>query len=162
MPEHRIDVGSIKRIGRDRDFLSGVLFLACGGTFFWLARGLSFGTSRSMGPAYFPTIMAVALMGIGAIVLLRSMIAGSGPVEGFALRAASLVTLGSVLFGVLIRDAGLVAAIVVLVVVSAWGSRHFRLWPVLALGIGLSLACTLLFVEALGLPLPIIGPWLGR
>ena len=160
MPRPRYDPTPLGRIAQDRDFLSGAMFLGCGGTFLWLAGSLSFGTSRSMGPAYFPTIMAVALIAIGLIVLVRSFLSGSGPVQGFAVRAAGLVTIGSVLFGILIRDAGLIVAVIVLVLVSALGSRRMRIVPVLALAVGLSATSAILFVGALGLPIPILGPWL--
>ena len=45
---------------------------------------------------------------------------------------------------------------------SAWASRQFR-WPVaLALAVGLAAFSALVFVRALGLPLPVVGSWLGR
>jgi hypothetical protein len=160
MARRPFDPAALGRIVQDQDFLSGAMFLGCGGTFLWLAGSLSFGNSRSMGPAYFPTIMAVVLIAIGLTVLVRSLFGGSGPVQGFAFRAAGLVTVGAVLFGILIRDAGLILSVIVLVLVSALGSRRMRIVPVLALAVGLSAACTILFVGALGLPIPIVGPWL--
>uniref|UniRef100_UPI002FDE9823 tripartite tricarboxylate transporter TctB family protein n=1 Tax=Pelomicrobium sp. TaxID=2815319 RepID=UPI002FDE9823 len=65
------------------------------------------------------------------------------------------------LFGALVRGAGLVPATAVLVLVSAYASVYFRWFPSLALAAGLTLFCALVFVYALGLPLPLLGPWLG-
>ena len=58
------------------------------------------------------------------------------------------------------RGAGIVAAIGILVLVSALADRNFRWLPSLALAGALAVFCTVVFVLALGLPIPIVGPWL--
>jgi hypothetical protein len=146
---------------RNRDFLSGALFVLCGAGFLWLSQELSFGSSRSMGPAYFPTIMAVTLIAIGAIVLIRSFFTDSGGVERVAIKGAGLVTVGTLAFGALIQSAGLIAATIAIVIIASLGSRKFNLRSALALGIGLAAACAFLFVKMLGLPIPIFGEWLS-
>jgi putative tricarboxylic transport membrane protein len=154
-------VGHLTKHLRNRDFLSGALFMLCGAGFLWLAQELSFGSSRSMGPAYFPTLMAITLIIIGAIVLLRSFFTDSGGVEGVAVKGAGLVTVGTIAFGALIQSGGLIVATIAIVMISSLGSQKFSLTSALALGIGLAAACAFLFVKILGLPIPILGEWLS-
>jgi hypothetical protein len=77
------------------------------------------------------------------------------------LAGLATVTVATVGFGLLARGAGLVVALPVLVVGSAAASARFRWGPALALAAGLTLFCALVFLKGLGVPLPLVGPWLG-
>ena len=72
-----------------------------------------------------------------------------------------MVTGATVLFGVLLRGAGLAVAVPVLVLVTAAASVYFRWRTAFILAAGLAVFTALLFVKALGLPIPVFGPWLG-
>jgi hypothetical protein len=65
------------------------------------------------------------------------------------------------LFGFLVRNAGLVPAGFLLILISSYASDKFELKKSLALAVGMTLFAVGLFVKLLGLPMPIIGPWLG-
>ena len=65
------------------------------------------------------------------------------------------------LFGILVRGAGLVPALIALVVTSAWASEKFRLRTAVLLAIVTSVFSALVFVKGLGLPFALVGPWLG-
>jgi hypothetical protein len=80
------------------------------------------------------------------------------PLRIKGLLAVTVATLG---FGVLVRGAGLVVAMPLLVVVSAAASARFRWGPALALAAGLTLFCAAVFVKGLGVPIPIVGRWFG-
>jgi hypothetical protein len=144
-----------------KDFWAGVLYLVLGGSAVVLARDYEIGSALRMGPGYFPTVLGGLLALIGGIALARSFRRGGGRIEPLALKPLALVTLSMLLFGVLVRGAGLVAALIVLLLVSAAASRNFRLVPLLTWGAVLVLFCALVFIKALGVPLPIVGPWLG-
>jgi hypothetical protein len=47
------------------------------------------------------------------------------------------------------------------VLASAWASRYAALRSSLSLSAGLAVFCTFLFIQLLGLPLPLTGPWLS-
>ena len=128
--------------------------------FFWFSRDYSLGTGRRMGPGYFPTVLSVLLMLIGAGVLLVSL-RSKEQVTGFAWRGFASVIAGTVLFGVLIRDAGILVAVAVLVLVSAAGNPQTRWLSMGVLAIGMSVFCYGIFVRLLGLPIPVLGPWLS-
>jgi uncharacterized membrane protein HdeD (DUF308 family) len=116
-----------------------------------------------MGPGYFPTILGALLLLIGIASLVRSFVARGEPLGPIAWKGAALVTGATVLFGFLLRPAGLVPALAVLIFSSAAASSRFKLdWRALALMLALIAFCALVFVKGLGLPLPLVGPWFGR
>jgi len=145
-----------------RDFLAGLIFVGVGLAAVLLGRSYSMGTATRMGPGYFPTGLGLLLFLIGAVVLGRSLLQRGEPIRGLALGPLALVVGGTVLFGLLLRRAGLLVALVVLVVMSAGASRQFRWEVALALAVGLAVFSALVFVKALGLPMPLVGAWLAR
>lgn len=144
-----------------KDFWSGLMFLAVGVAAFVIARGYPMGTATRMGPAYFPIVLSGLLALIGLVVLVRSFLVPGERIVGFAWRPLAYVAVSTVLFGVLVRGGGLVLSLLVLTVLSAWASRHFTWKAAVALAIGLTVFSVLVFVKALGLPMPALGAWLG-
>ncbi len=55
-----------------KDFWSGLLCIAVAAAFIIQARSLAMGTASRMGPGYFPTMLALVLAGVGAILIARS------------------------------------------------------------------------------------------
>lgn len=144
-----------------RDFWSGVLYVFFGATAVIVARDYSMGTALRMGPAYFPSILGGLLILIGATSIVRSFIAEGAPIGAFALRKGGLVIASVLLFGATVRGAGLAIALPALVLISAAASDRFRWWPSLILAAGLAVFCVFVFLNGLGVPLPLLGPWLG-
>ena len=144
-----------------KDFWSGVIFVVFGLAAVIIGRDYSMGTAGRMGPAYFPTILGGLLTLIGLIGVVRSMIRTGSPIGRFAIREILLVLFSVVVFGLLVRGAGLALSVVLVVVISGFASAKFKLGPYVLLGVGMSVFCVLLFVKALGLPMPMFGPWLG-
>jgi hypothetical protein len=66
-----------------------------------------------------------------------------------------------VLFGFLVRGAGMVVAIPLLVIITASASIHFRWGATVLLAMGMTAFCIAVFIKGLGLPLPILGAWFG-
>jgi hypothetical protein len=114
-----------------------------------------------MGPAYFPTILGGLLLVIGTISVIRSFILSGTPITAFSLKGLGWVTGSVFLFGFLVRGAGLAVALPVLIILSAYASAKFRWRATLAMAVGLTIFCVLVFLKGLGIPLPVIGPWLG-
>ena len=144
-----------------KDFWTGVLYLFFGVTAILVARDYGMGTGGRMGPAYFPTVLGGLLAVVGVIAVIRSFITAGTPIGAFAFKGLILITVSVVLFAFIVRSAGLVVALPLLVIMSASASARFR-WPVaLIMAAVLAIFCILVFVQALGIPLPIRGPWLG-
>jgi hypothetical protein len=105
-------------------------------------------------------VLGSLLLLIGVASLIRSFLVKGDPIGAIAWKGLFLVTLATVAFGILLRPAGLVAALVALILVSAAASVKFRIdWRALALMCGLILFCALVFAKGLGLPVPLLGTW---
>jgi hypothetical protein len=144
-----------------KDFWAGLVYLAVGLAAIFLARDFGMGTATRMGPGYFPIVLGGVLALLGVASVVRSFVSKGEPIGTFVLKGMLLVCGGTVLFGALLRGAGLVIALIVLVIVSAYASTKFRLGTAIALAGGLTVACVLVFVKGLGIPMPLLGTWFG-
>jgi hypothetical protein len=118
------------------------------------------GTALKMGPSYFPTMLSGLLVLIGIISLVRSATRPGTPIGGYAFKGLFFVIAATLLFGILVRGAGLLIALPVLVLVSAYASIRFRLSAAVAMAAGLTLFCVLIFLKGLGVPLHVLGTWI--
>ncbi|RJG03727.1 tripartite tricarboxylate transporter TctB family protein [Noviherbaspirillum sedimenti] len=148
-------------IRHPKDFWTGVIFLALGLAAMIIGRDYPMGTAGRMGPAYFPTVLGGLLALVGAAAVGRSFFRSGEAVEKFAVKQLLLILAAVLLFGFLIRGAGLVVAVMTTVAVSAFAYQRFRPVPVLLLAGGLVAFSVLVFVKLLGLPIAIVGPWFG-
>ncbi|WP_323745008.1 tripartite tricarboxylate transporter TctB family protein [Noviherbaspirillum malthae] len=148
-------------IRNPQDFWSGVIFLIFGLAAVIIGNDYAMGSAGRMGPAYFPTALGSLLAVIGAVSLVRSFIRHGEPIGRFAIKNLLLVTAAVLLFGLLMRGAGLLIATVVLVMLSGYASIKFKVLPFLAVAVGMAVFCILVFVVGLGLPMPIFGSWFG-
>lgn len=62
------------KITNGRDFWAGVMFIAFGLGFMFVAQNYAMGNAVRMGPAYFPTVLGGILAVLGAVVFLRAFI----------------------------------------------------------------------------------------
>lgn len=150
------------RIRAPKDFWAGALYVAFGLSAVLIGRDYEFGTTLRMGPAYFPAVLGTVLTVIGAISVIRSFLRQGEPVERLALKPLALITAAILLFGFFVRGAGLVVVIPVLVMVTAYGSIHFRWRGAALLAAGMTFFCVIVFSKGLGVPLPILGAWFGQ
>lgn len=144
-----------------RDFWSGLIYVLFGLGAILIAGEYGMGTALKMGAAYFPSVLGGLLVAIGTISVIRSFIVAGTPIGSFAFKGFSLVIASVVIFGLIVRGAGVAVSLPLLVVVSALGSARFRWAPSLMMAAGLTVFCVFVFIKGLGVPLPIIGPWLG-
>jgi putative tricarboxylic transport membrane protein len=114
-------------IRHPKDFWIGVIFIVIGLGAVFTRGDLNMGTSSRMGPAFFPVVLGILLALIGAAGVLRSFFRHGEPMEKLHLRPLALVTLAVILFGILMRGAGLVPAAVALVLVSAYAPPQVQL-----------------------------------
>lgn len=144
-----------------KDFWTGVIFLIIGGGAIVLSRDYGMGSAVKMGPAYFPTILSSLLIVIGAISIIRSFLKPGTPIGTVAWKGLFLIIASTLLFGGIVRGAGLAIALPLLIIISAFASTRFRWQYALALAVGVTVFCILIFQVGLGVPLPILGSWFG-
>jgi len=150
-------------IRSSKDFLTGMIYVAIGTGAVMIAilGDYKIGTALRMGPAYFPLVLSFLLIGIGLISLVRSFVHRGTPIGAYTVKGLLLVVVPTVLFGLMVKGAGLIVALPLLVLVSSYASRQFRWGQALALAAGLTVFCALVFLKGLGVPLPILGSWFG-
>lgn len=137
------------------DFYSGLLMVVIAALAAWLVSDLDLGSTREMGPAYFPLMVALLLGGIGAVLMGRGLLAPGVPVGHFELRPLFFVLASFVAFALLIRPAGLVVAILAQVGIAHFASIEARPVESLLFGLALAAVSAILFVYLLGIPVSI-------
>jgi hypothetical protein len=145
-----------------KDLLAGMFFVACGGFFCFRALvDLSIGTALRMGSGYFPIMLGIVLMGLGAAIALKSIGMADIRLGSAPWRAIGLIVAAPVIFAVTVRGLGFAPANALAVFAAAFASR--RMTPLFAalVAVGLAVFSVLVFKIALGLPLKTFGPWLG-
>jgi Tripartite tricarboxylate transporter TctB family len=147
------------RVKSPQDFGSAIVFLLIGLAGLYFGRELTYGTASRMGPGYFPYLLSWLIIAIGVGVGFMSLTVEGPPVERPQLRPIFFVLLSVVVFGYLMSYVGLAITGVVMTLIAALARRNFNLVESLALGIGLSIGCVLIFVYGLGQPLP---AWWGE
>jgi hypothetical protein len=145
------------RIQHQKDFWSGVMFLAIGLAFVGFSQSYEVGTAQRMGPAYFPTALGGLLAILGLVIAIKGLRnrEPGGDIARFHFGPLLIVLSAVALFGLLLRPAGLVAALLVLIGVSAYASHEFRLREIVPLAAFLVVLVLAVFVWGLGLVIPL-------
>ena len=142
-------------IRHQKDFWSGVIFIGIG--LFAIVYGSKYtlGSAARMGPGYFPRILGILLILLGAILALRALRVNGPPIPRWKWRP-TVVVLGSVvLFGAIVQTVGIALSTVILIVGSSAASPEFRPRESLIVGVLLAALAVGVFVIGLKLQLPI-------
>jgi putative tricarboxylic transport membrane protein len=143
--------------GIDRtDLFAGLAVVLGCGVFAWLATGYGLGTPRRMGAGGFPFALAVLGIALGAAIALRAVLAPQHQGAPVRWRRLAFVCAAFALFALAIEPLGLLLTIPAVTVLGARADPQARFGESLALGVGLALGIWLLFVELLGLGIPVL------
>jgi putative tricarboxylic transport membrane protein len=144
-----------------KDVLAGLLFIAIAALGLWLSRNYPIGTAVRMGTGYMPRLLCWVLMGLGLAVLaqgLRERKPAGVAINGDALRPLGpilVVTASLATFGLAVERLGLVLAILLLVGIGSLAARGIKPWEVLATALGLIALAWVIFIQGLGLTIPV-------
>jgi hypothetical protein len=149
---------------RNKDFWSGMMLIAIGVGAGWIAQGYPMGTVLRMGSGYFPTILSGILIAFGVALLFRALKTTESIEPGWSFRALVILPIAFIAFGYLLDRAGLIPALLVLVIGSALAGSEFRLVEVIGLAVLLTVLSIAIFIYGLGLPYPMLvwPPRLGH
>lgn len=150
------------RIKSQKDFFSGLMFIAIGVAFAWGSTNYTIGEGARMGPGYFPLMLGILLGVIGLFVLFESLVVETEDGEKvgkIAWKPLVFVIAGNLIFGLLlgglpslhIPALGLMVAIVALTFVAALAGEQFKAKEVAILAVVLAIGCYLAFVLMLNL-----------
>jgi hypothetical protein len=146
-----------------KDFWSGIMFAAIGFAFAVIVKVYDYpmGTASRMGPGYFPFVLGLLLGVLGLVILFKSFVADGERVSALAWRPIVWILGAVIVFGLTVKLIGLALAIIVLVMISAFGGHEFKLKEQLIAGVILSIGSIAVFVYGLKLPFPIWPQFLG-
>jgi hypothetical protein len=138
-----------------RELAAGLVLIAIGLVFAVASLQLRIGTARSMGAGFFPLIFSSATVVIGLLVAVPALSRG-GELVVPPWRPFLAVTGSIAVFAVLMEPFGLLPAVAAAVCLAAIADRRSTPTGAVFLAAGLAAGCWLLFVVALGMPLPLL------
>lgn len=145
---------------RHRDFIAGLVFASLGLAFAFGAIRYPFGSSARPGPGLIPFALGLMLAGLGAF-LAGGVLMKRGP-DGKAAAALPiawrpfLVVMAAIaLFGLLLERAGLLLTLPAVIATVSLAASEVRWREVAISAVVLTTGCWLLFIQGLGLLLPV-------
>jgi hypothetical protein len=148
-------------IKHPKDFWAGVMFITFGIISIVIGSDYPLGTAARMGPGYFPRILGILLIALGAMLSLRALRSHGDAVPRFYFKPL-LIVLGSVvIFAIALPTLGLVLSAILVVVLSSLASHEFTWTASIISGVVLSTACVLAFVYGLKLQFQIWPVFFG-
>lgn len=139
----------------------GAILIVFGAAFALGALRYDLGSFMDMGPGLFPLIVGLAIVGLGAALLIAGLLQPQADAprfdrEAFArqMSVVGLVCAALLVFGLLIRNLGMFPAIFGLVLLVGLTERERRTLTSVLTAIGLALLAWLIFTRGLGLNIP--------
>src|SRR5450830_1234606 len=153
-------------IKSQKDFFSGLLFMALGAAFAWGASTYNIGNSARMGPGYFPLVLGVLLAILGGIITFKALVVETengeklGP---WAWRPLFFIIAANLVFGLMLGGLasiklpamGLIVGIFALTFIASLAGQEFRFKEVTILATVLAVMSYLVFILLLKLPFPV-------
>jgi len=145
------------KIKSQRDFVSGLMFIAVGVIFAVGATNYSMGSSAKPGAGYFPLILSVIMAILGAVVLFKSLTIeteGGDPIGSIAWKPLIIIVAAIVVFGICLDRLGMVITVPILIIMSSFAGDEFRWRGVIISSIVLTFFSWAVFVLGLKLTIP--------
>ena len=143
------------------NLLCGAIFIAFGAFFALSSLGIEIGTAFRMGPGFFPLMLAIVLILLGLVIVVQALRVEGEPIGFVAWRGMLLILPSPIFFGLTVRGLGFVPAIFFTALIAAFASTRMSVMLAVILSACVTIFSTLVFVQALGLPFRLFGPWLG-
>ena len=150
----------------EKDFFSGLVFIVVGAGFAWGATSYKIGEGARMGPGYFPLLLGVLLMILGAVVAFKALVIETedgDKIGKWIWRPVGYIVGANVAFGVLLGGLpsiklpamGMVLAIYALTLISAKAGTEFKWKECLILATILVVGSYLVFIMVLKLQIQV-------
>jgi hypothetical protein len=144
-----------------KDVHAGLTFVGFGLAFALGALAYDIGDPVRMGPGFFPLIVGVLLAILGVLIAVtRSSETDDAELTAPPWRAAGLILGAILIFGLTVRGLGLVPSIVLTALLASLASQQTRLPVAVLLAVALTVVSVAIFVVALSVRLPLVGPWI--
>jgi len=136
------------------------MFIAFGLVALYFGRNLQMGTTVRMGPGYVPHMLAYIMLALGGIIAVVALLTPGEITEAPKWKPITMVTIGIVCFALLFESAGLIPALIVLILIASLGGEEFKITEVLFNMVVLSILCVVVFKLGLQMNISVIrGVW---
>ena len=154
------------RIKSQKDFWSGLMFMAAGIAFAWGATNYTIGEGARMGPGYFPLMLGILLTVIGLFVIFEAMVVETEdgePIGKAAWKPLFFIIMSNLVFGLCLGGMpkigvpamGLIVGIYALTFIAALAGEEFKTKEVAILATVLAVGSYLAFIVLLKLQFPV-------
>ena len=152
------------KIKSQKDFWSGLMFLAVGIGFAWGATNYSFGAAARPGPGYFPFGLGILLAILGGFILFESLVVETEdgePIGAWAWKPLIIITFSVALFGFILPRLGMLISLPILIVVCSLAGDEFHWKDALISIVVLTVGSWLVFIKGLSLVIPLMPSFLA-
>jgi hypothetical protein len=154
------------KIKSQKDFFSGLMFMAAGIAFAWGATNYTIGEGARMGPGYFPLMLGILLAAVGLFVVFEALVVETEdgePIGKFAWKPLLFIIGSNVVFGIClggipklgIPALGLIVGIYALTFIASMAGDEHKTKEVLVLATVLAIMSYLAFIVLLKLQFPV-------
>lgn len=146
------------KIKSQKDFWSGLMFVATGVGFAWGATNYSFGIAARPGPGYFPFGLGILLAILGAFILFESLAVETEdgePIGSWAWKPMVIIVSAVTLFGFILPRLGMAISLPILIVVTSLAGDEFHWKDAVISVVVLTLGSWLIFIKGLSLVIPV-------
>jgi hypothetical protein len=141
------------RIKSGQDFATGLLLLAVGVAAYWIGADYPMGTAQRPGTGVLPRILAWCLIGTGGLLIIKALYSAGPRVASWSWRPLLAVTAGTVVFGLMIDDFGLVLSMIAAMAICALGTAETRWGEFAVFTLIMIVASWAMFIWLLGMPI---------
>ena len=153
-------------IKSQKDFFSGLMFMAVGVAFAWGASTYTVGNGARMGPGYFPLLLGILLSILGGVITFKAMMvetADGDKIGTFAWKPLTFIILANLVFGAALGGLpsiglpplGLIVGIYLLTFIASNAGDEFSFKAVAVLSTILAAMSYLAFIVLLNLQFPV-------
>ena len=132
---------------------AGLAFILLGGVLLFYAHAaLDMGTARRMGPGYFPRMVALGLVLIGAMVIATAKGITHVDLRHWPLRQMAMVSVAVLVFAVGLDRIGFLASAFAMTLIATKARRETKLHHAALIAAAITVFCAVVFRFGLGIP----------
>ena len=146
------------KIKSQKDFWSGLMFVAIGIGFAWGATNYNFGSSARPGPGFFPMGLGLLMATLGAVVLFKALVVeteNGDPIGAWAFRPLLILMASVGLFGYTLPLLGMAVALPIMIVMCSLAGDEFHWKDALISVLVLTVGSWFIFIYGLKLVIPL-------
>ena len=146
------------KIKSQKDFWSGLMFVAVGIGFAWGATNYNFGSSARPGPGFFPLGLGLLMAILGGVVLFKALVVETedgDPIGPWAFRPLLILMASVGLFGYTLPLLGMAVALPIMIVMCSLAGDEFHWKDALISVVVLTAGSWAIFIYGLKLVIPL-------